>query len=83
VRQARGRQDSSFCEQKEAKKLYSLVGGFSGSVGFCGGGILWLRRFVSHLSGQAAKPTNKVFLLLFFQKKKTLPSLPVSSEHAA
>jgi hypothetical protein len=47
-------EESSFCEQKEAKKLCPLAAG-------CPDGRLQV---------------IKVFLLLFFQKKKTLAFLP-------
>jgi hypothetical protein len=58
--QGKGQEGSSFCEQKEAKKLYPF-----GPRGH------WPSRAgsLNHTS-----QVTKVFLLLFFQKKKTLSS---------
>ncbi len=71
---------SSFFEKKEAKKLHPLDGGCSRDGALEVGGF-WLRQLLNQLSGPAAKPRNKVFLLLFVHKKKTLPFafLPLES----
>ena len=60
---AEGQEESSFCEQKEAKKLYSFNGRRS-AVGE-GGDFL----FSPEMTGE--KRMDKVFLLLFVHKKKT------------
>jgi hypothetical protein len=71
-------EESSFFEKKEAKKLCLLGWGFNGDVGLGRVGVFGLRRLVNHLSGWAAKPRDKVFLLLFFHKKKILACLPLA-----
>jgi hypothetical protein len=55
------KKESSFCEQKEAKKLHPFA---AVNVG----------RNAKRFRQSRHNQTDKVFLLLFVHKKKTLPS---------
>jgi hypothetical protein len=63
-----GQEESSFCEQKEAKKLWPFGGGRDGGMGFLRRRACWLRRLMTPLSGYW-RSHGKSFLLLFFKKE--------------
>jgi hypothetical protein len=78
--QGRGRKVFVF-GKKEAKNACPLGGGFRGAIWFGGRRVDRFAVSMSGLSSLAARPRIKRFLLLYFSKKKMLPSchLPPSA----